>query len=170
MSRRRIMLMNGQEDDEMKEEKIVDITLEEESKDLLTSLTQDMYEKIVNAKEIFCVATIEGSAEDQSKTGVIQVGIYSSGGYYSSSWVPINTFITPQNNTYKTGFNLLLFRGSKEEKSLFAIANGRKSQYGSVGLTYGGNIPSGLGRSDSIRLFSTIPMGVGTNLKVYIRR
>lgn len=155
----------------MKEEKIVDITLEEESKELLASLTQDMYEKIVNAKEIFCVATIEGSAETQTATATLTMGIYNTDqGWFPSKFIPDNTYCVPQNNAYKAYFQSMLFRGSIEEKSLFVLCNGLKSQYNYLRVVHYSEVPSSWMKGDTIRMLSTgIPMGVGTNLKIYIR-
>lgn len=155
----------------MKEEKIVDITLEEESKELLTPLTQDMYEKIVNAKEIFCVATIEGSAETQTATATLTMGIHRSGqGWFPSKFIPDNTYGVPQNNTYKINFQSMIFRGSIEEKFLLALCNGMRNQYNSSRIVHYSEVPSSFVQGDTIKMTSNgIPMGVGTNLKIYIR-
>ena len=158
-------------EEDMKEEKIVDITLEEESKELLTSLTQDMYEKILNAKEIFCVATIEGSAETQTATATLTMGIYRTGqGWFPSKFIPDNTYGVPQNNTYKIDFQSILFRGSIEEKFLLALCSGLRDQYNYSRIMHYSEVPSSWIKGDVIRMISNgIPMGVGTNLKVYIR-
>lgn len=172
MLRRRMMAKTQEVEEEMKEEKIVDITLEEESKELLTSLTQDMYEKIVNAKEICCVATIEGSAETQTATSTLTMGIFRTGqGWFTSKFIPDNTYGVSQNNTYKTGFQSILFRGSIEEKFLLALCNGLRNQYNYSRIVHNSEVPSSFIQGDTIRMASNgIPMGVGTNLKIYIRR
>ena len=170
MSRRR-MMMQVQEGKEVKEEKIVDITLEEEGAELSALLTEEMYGKIMAAKEIFCMATIEGSAETQTATGTVTLGIYRTDqGWYPSSFAPIKTYAIPQSNAYKTSFRSILFRGSAEEKYLMGLCSGLKDRYNSARVVCESEVPAAWMQNDKIRMVSSgIPMGVGTNLKIYLR-
>ena len=160
-----------QEAEEMKEEKLVDITLEEEGTELSALLTEEMYKKIIAAKEIFCTATIEGSAETQTATGTVTLGIYRTDqGWYPSSFAPIKTYAIPQSNAYKTSFRSMLFRGSAEEKYLVGLCSGLKDRYNSTRVVYDSEVPAAWMQNDKIRMVSSgIPMGVGTNLKIYLR-
>ncbi len=164
--------MSGmQEEKEMKKEKIVDITLEEEGAELSALLTEEMYGKIMAAKEIFCMATIEGSAETQTATGTVTLGIYrTEQGWYPSSFAPIKTYAIPQSTAYKTSFQSMLFRGSEEEKYLVGLCSGLKDRYNSTRVVYASEVPAAWMQNDKIRMVSSgIPMGVGTNLKIYLR-
>lgn len=164
-------MMSRMQEAEMKEEKIVDITLEEEGTELSALLTEEMYKKIITAKEIFCMATIEGSAETQTATGTVTLGIYRTDqGWYPSSFAPIKTYAIPQSNAYKTSFRSILFRGSAEEKYLMGLCSGLKDRYNSARVVCESEVPAAWMQNDKIRMVSSgIPMGVGTNLKIYLR-